>query len=353
MPSVGLRHEFEDDTPLAVTLDPYNDTIILPLHERFADRATLQKLQAAAYHHRCRFETALYWKQRERFAMPSAKLRRVSLSSLLAALPILFLSSLSPAQAQSNAGCQTTGSFEGFIASFRQQAASQGVSPRGLAALDGVTFDPAVVRQDRRQGHFRQSFEQFSQRMVPPYRVQKGSGLLKRHAGLLRQIEQRYGVQPAIIVAIWGLETDFGGNMGKLPAIRSIATLAYDCRRSDMFRAQLLDALRVVDRGDLHPSEMRGAWAGEIGQTQFMATSYYRYAVDFDGDGRRDLIRSVPDVLASTANFLKGHGWVAGGSWEPGSANAEVLKQWNKAAVYSRTIGYFASRLEGTRAASN
>ncbi|MBS7738459.1 MULTISPECIES: lytic murein transglycosylase [unclassified Chelatococcus] len=289
--------------------------------------------------------------------MISAKLRRVSLSSLhrslLAALPVLLLSSLSPAQAQPNAGCQTTGSFEGFIASFRQQAASQGVSPRGLAALDGVTFDPAVVRQDRRQGHFRQSFEQFSQRMVPPYRVQKGSGLLKRHAGLLRQIEQRYGVQPAIIVAIWGLETDFGGNMGKLPAIRSIATLAFDCRRSDMFRAQLLDALRVVDRGDLHPSEMRGAWAGEIGQTQFMATSYYRYAVDFDGDGRRDLIRSVPDVLASTANFLKGHGWVAGGSWEPGSANAEVLKQWNRASVYSRTIGYFASRLEGTRAASN
>lgn len=285
--------------------------------------------------------------------MPSAKLRRVSLGSAIAALPLLLLMGAAPAQAQSRPACTTTGNFDDFVNGFRQQAASQGVSARGLAALNGLTYDAAVVTKDRRQGHFRLSFEEFSKRMVPPYRVQKGTAMMKRHAGLLSQIQQRYGVPPAIIVAIWGLETDFGGNMGNMPAIRSIATLAFDCRRSDMFRAQLLDALRVVDRGDLQPAEMRGAWAGEIGQTQFMASSYYRFAVDFDGDGRRDLIRSVPDVLASTANYLKGYGWVAGGSWEPGSANAEVLRQWNKAAVYSRTIGYFASRLDATRAASN
>jgi lytic murein transglycosylase len=272
----------------------------------------------------------------------------VAFRSVFVALTILSTSATVPALAASCGG-----GFENWLAEFRQEAASQGISPRALAALNGLTYDAAVVAKDRRQGHFRLSFEEFSRRMVPKYRIQKGASLMRRYAPLLARIEQRFGVSPSVIVAIWGLETDFGGNMGKMPAIRSIASLAYDCRRSAMFRAQLLDALRVVDRGDLTPGEMRGAWAGEMGQTQFMASSYYRFAIDFDGDGRRDLIRSVPDVLASTANYLKGYGWQAGGSWEPGSANAEVLREWNKAQVYSRTIGYFASQLESTRAASN
>jgi membrane-bound lytic murein transglycosylase B len=126
-----------------------------------------------------------------------------------------------------------------------------------------------------------------------------------------------------------------------------VATLAYDCRRSDFFKAHLFDALRIVDSGDLTPAEMRGAWAGEMGQTQFMPSNYVRYAIDFDGDGRADLLHIPADVLASTANYLQGHGWVRGGDWEPGSPNFEAIRVWNKSQVYSRTIAYYASKLAG------
>jgi lytic murein transglycosylase len=162
---------------------------------------------------------------------------------------------------------------------------------------------------------------------------------------VLSRIEETYGVPGEVLVAIWGLETDFGANIGKFPTLRSLATLAYDCRRAETFRGELLDALRIIDRGDLSPSEMRGAWAGEIGQTQFMPSSYIKYAVDFDANGRRDLLRSPPDVLASTANFLVGYGWQKGKDWQPGNPNFPVLEQWNKSAVYARTIAYFATQL--------
>jgi membrane-bound lytic murein transglycosylase B len=146
-------------------------------------------------------------------------------------------------------------------------------------------------------------------------------------------------------VAIWGLETDFGVNIGKFPTLRALATLAHDCRRSELFKAELMDALRIVERGDIAPQDLRGAWAGEIGQTQFMPSSYIKFAVDFDGNGRRDLLRSAPDVLASTANFLANHGWQRGKDWEPGSANFAAIKAWNKSEVYARTIAHFATQL--------
>ena len=150
----------------------------------------------------------------------------------------------------------------------------------------------------------------------------------------------------AVVIAIWGLETDFGVVMGKLPTLRSLVSLAYDCRRSQMFEKETIAALKIIDRGDLSPAEMKGAWAGELGQTQFLASSYLKYAVDFDGDGKRDLIRSVPDVLASTANYLKGYGWKPGPFGE-GSANFDVLKEWNKSPVYQKTIAAFAAQLMG------
>ena len=148
-----------------------------------------------------------------------------------------------------------------------------------------------------------------------------------------------------VIVAIWGLETDFGANSGKFPTIRALATLAYDCRRPEKFRGELLAALRIVDRGDMNPADMRGAWAGEIGQTQFLPSSYLKYAVDYDGNGRRDLIHSVPDVLASTANYLKGYGWQRGQPWGEGTPNFQVLLQWNASLVYTKTVAYFAQQL--------
>ena len=239
-----------------------------------------------------------------------------------------------------------TGNFESWLADFKSEAASKGISPQTIAqALNGVTIDNAVLSRDRSQQVFSQSFEEFSGRMVPP-RLAAGSNKIKQYGSVLSRIEERYGVPGSILVAIWGLETDYGANTGKFLTIRSVATLAYDCRRSEMFRGELMDALRIVDRGDLAPSDMRGAWAGEIGQTQFMPSSYIKFAVDFDNNGRRDLLRSPPDVLASTANFLASYGWKRGQPWDPGSENFAVLQQWNKSDIYSRTIAYFAKQLD-------
>jgi lytic murein transglycosylase len=173
----------------------------------------------------------------------------------------------------------------------------------------------------------------------------KAERLLTQYAAVFTRIEQQYGVPGPVIVAIWGLETDFGANSGKFPTIRSLAALAYDCRRPGKFRGELIAALEIVDRGDMNPADMRGAWAGEIGQTQFLPSSYLKYAVDYDGNGHRDLIRSVPDVLASTANYLKGYGWQRGQPWGEGTANFQVLLQWNASQVYTRTVAYFAQEL--------
>jgi lytic murein transglycosylase len=238
-----------------------------------------------------------------------------------------------------------TASFASWLDDFKSDAAAKGISQSAIAAgLNGVTPDQAVLSRDRSQRVFNQSFEEFSGRMVPP-RLTRGANMMKQYGSVLGRIEQSYGVPGEVLVAIWGLETDFGVNTGKFPTIRSLATLAYDCRRAETFRAELMDALRIVERGDLAPSEMRGAWAGEIGQTQFMPSSYLKYAVDFDGNGRRDLLHSAPDVLASTANYLASYGWQRGKDWEPGSANFNVIQQWNKSEVYAKTIGYFASQL--------
>src|SRR6266567_2381316 len=238
-----------------------------------------------------------------------------------------------------------TGSFDAWLTDFKNEAAAKGISQSAIASgLSGVTLDQAVLSRDRSQRVFSQSFEEFSGRMIPP-RLARGASMMKQYGSVLARIEQSYGVPGEVLVAIWGLETDFGANNGKFPTIRSLATLAYDCRRTDTFKAELMDALRIVERGDLAPQDMRGAWAGEIGQTQFMPSSYVKYAVDFDGNGRRDLLRSAPDVLASTANFLASHGWQRGKDWEPGSANFAVIKEWNKSEVYAKTIAYFATQL--------
>ncbi len=238
------------------------------------------------------------------------------------------------------------GDYQAWLADFKREAATKGISQQALAALDGVTPDQSVISRDHSQKVFQQSFEEFSGRMIPP-RLTRGDNMLKRYGSLLVRIEQAYGVPGSVLVAIWGLETDFGANIGNFPTLRSVATLAYDCRRAEMFRDELMDALRIVDRGDLAPNEMRGAWAGEMGQTQLMPSSYLKYAVDFDGNGKRDLLHSPPDVLASTANFLASKGWKRGQRWDPGAPNFDALKEWNKSEVYARTVAAFADQLEG------
>lgn len=250
---------------------------------------------------------------------------------------------LSAGQALAAPACG--GDFAGWLADFKREAATKGISQTAIAALDGITPDQSVISRDHNQKVFDQNFEQFSGRMIPP-RVTRGENQLKRYGSLLVRIEQAYGVPGSVLVAIWGLETDFGSNNGNFPTLRSLTTLAYDCRRAEMFRAELMDALRIVDRGDLAPNEMRGAWAGEMGQTQLMPSSYVKFAVDFDGNGKRDLLHSPADVLASTANFLASKGWKKGQSWAPGAPNFDVLKEWNKSEVYARTVAAFADQLE-------
>jgi lytic murein transglycosylase len=204
-----------------------------------------------------------------------------------------------------------------------------------------------VLSLDKRQGVFRQSFEQFSSRMISRDRLTKGAKLMQQYAPQIKRIEDKYGVAGPVLVAIWGLETDYGVNQGKMSVVRSVATLAYDCRRTDKFQGELTDALRIVDRGDMASADMRGDWAGEIGQTQFLPSSYAKYAVSFDGRGKPNLVRNAPDVLASTANYLKNHGWRRGQGWGPGEPNFDAIKEWNAAEVYAKTIALFADKLAG------
>jgi lytic murein transglycosylase len=272
--------------------------------------------------------------------------RRIKLRHMLAAVGITVLLPTAASAAQCGDGAA---GFDGWLAAFKGEAAKQGISANAInTGLAGVSYDANVVRLDRSQRSFKLSFDQFYARRVSPSLINRGRSLMQTHAATLARAERQFGVPKEILIAIWGLETNYGADSsGKHSIVRSLATLAYDCRRSAFFTGHLLDALRIIQRGDMSPGDMRGGWAGEIGQTQFLPTPYVKYAVDFDGDGRRDLVRSVPDILASTANFLKGHGWRAGQGWEPGSANYGVLGEWNRAEVYQRTIGVMAGKLKG------
>jgi lytic murein transglycosylase len=326
-------------------------------------------------------------------------MHQIARAGVFAALSIAFAS---PAFA----ACQSPAAFGSWLQGFKQEAVAQGVSPDVVAsALNGLTYDPATIAKDRGQGVFAQTFLQFSGRMVSGNRIQTGGALLKKYANVFKQIEQQYGVPGPVLVAFWGLETDFGKVMGNMETLRSLATLSFDCRRPDEFREQLIYALKVIERGDLSPPEMRGPAHGEVGQFQFQPKNYYQYAVDFDGDGKRDLIRSAPDSLASAANYLQSIGWQPGQPWiqqvrvpdnlpwdqadvtikKPRSfwaqhgvtdlngkpvpvdnlpaglvlpmgrygpaflayPNFDIYLEWNKSLVYTTTAAYYATRLAG------
>jgi len=303
------------------------------------------------------------------------------------------------------ARCRNTGSFEHWLAQFKKDALAQGISPRVLAqASPDLTFDPTIIRRDQGQAIFNLTFLQFSDKLIAGYRMQNGRAAMKKHAAVFARVEKAYGVPAPVLTAFWGLESDFGRVFGKYNILRALTTLAYDCRRPDFFRQQLFDALRIVERGDQHVSDMIGDWAGEFGGMQFTPTDYLKNAVDFDGDGRRDLIKSIPDTLASAANFLVTLGWQRGQPWlqevrvpqklpwqeadlsiqhpvsqwaawgvraahgklPSGDLSASLLLPmgrhgpaflaypnfkaflgWNSAYVYSTTVAYFATRLDG------
>jgi lytic murein transglycosylase len=271
----------------------------------------------------------------------SNTMRHVCLTTLVSALVV----AATPALA-----ARCGGDFNSFVASISAEAQAAGISQGVISqALGGVQQDGAVLAFDRRQhGTFNKTFEQYVSTRVGSGRINGGRAMLARHAALLSSIEQKFGVSRQILVAIWGLETDFGkGDMGRLPVFRVLATMAHDCRRTELFQSELLAALKIVQRGDLRVSDMIGAYAGEIGQTQFLPSSYIKYGVDFDGDGRVDLRHSVADVLASTANLLHTNGFKMGAPYGEGSANFEAMREWNHATIYRKTIAYFADQLVG------
>src|SRR5438552_985805 len=260
---------------------------------------------------------------------------------------LLFAILLAPSAHAAKCG----GNFSAFVADFSREAAAKGISQDVIGqALAGVTQDMAVLAFDRRQhGTFNKTFEQYVATRVGPGRIRNGLAMLQRHAALLSRIERQFGVPPHILVAIWGLESDFGsGDIGKLPVFRVLATMAHDCRRTELFQRELLAALQIAERGDLPLRDMIGAYAGEIGQTQFLPSSYIKYGVDYDGNGRVDLRHSLPDVLASTANLLKANGWRAGAPFGEGTTNFEVMREWNRSEVYRKTMFLFAERLTGS-----
>ena len=300
-------------------------------------------------------------------------------------------------------GCNSE-SFSSWINGVKQEAAAQGVSARSISELDGLTYNPKVISMDRRQGVFAQTFLKFSGRMASNYRVTQGKKYMRQYSKLFKELEFEYGVPAAVITAFWALETDFGANTGNFDTLRSLATLAHDCRRPELFRPQLISALKVLDAGYLTRAEMKGAWAGELGQTQFLPTDYLKHGLDADGDGRINLLTSKPDVLASTAKHLHHYGWYAGEPWleevtvpanmdwaqanlknmlprstwvqlgvkkRNGTLSADSLEaslllpmgkngpaflayqnfriytEWNKSLVYATTAAYLATRLDG------
>jgi membrane-bound lytic murein transglycosylase B len=206
--------------------------------------------------------------------------------------------------------------FSNWLEGLRQEARAKGISDATLhAALDDLRPIPRVIELDRRQPEFTQTFWRYLDARVTEGRIERGRMLLELHAELLATIEKRYGVQPRFLVAFWGLETNFGDYLGSFSVIGSLATLAHDPRRSGFFRSELLAALSIIDGKHISAGEMFGSWAGAMGQPQFMPSTFVRFAVDADGDGRQDIWHSLPDVFASAANFLAESGWLGNKTW--------------------------------------
>jgi lytic murein transglycosylase len=223
---------------------------------------------------------------------------------------------LAPASGWAQANCRNTGAFEPWLAAFKREALAQGISPAAVAAASPhLVLDQRIIGIDRGQRFFAQNFLEISDKMLAGGRIPNGLNQIKKHAALFARVDTEFGVPASVITAFWGLESDFGSGQGKDHSIKSLATLAYDCRRPEMFRGHLLDSLRLIERGDLRAEEMIGSWAGELGQTQMMPSEYMAHAIDYDGDGRRNLIRSVPDVLGSTGKYLVHLGWKRGEPW--------------------------------------
>jgi membrane-bound lytic murein transglycosylase B len=206
--------------------------------------------------------------------------------------------------------------FQTWLDGLRRDAVSQGIRGETLdRALKGLTPIPRVIELDRKQPEFTLTFDQYLARVVPDARVQQGRAKMKENRELLAEVSKKYGVQPRFIVAFWGIESDFGRLDGGFSVVQSLATLAYDGRRANFFRAELIRALRIIDQGHITADTMKGSWAGAMGHFQFMPSTFESFAVDYDGDGKRDIWKNTKDAFASAANYLSKSGWKNDQTW--------------------------------------
>jgi membrane-bound lytic murein transglycosylase B len=258
---------------------------------------------------------------------------------------VLAAAALMGAEAQA-ASCGNSGAgYAAWKEEFAEEARAAGVKARGVKALMGTRYAAATIKADRSQKSFKLSLKAFMAKRGAPAIVSRGRKLKAANAGLFARIEKRYGVPPGPIIAIWGMESGFGGATGNQNVLSAIATLAYDCRRPEFFTGHLMAALGLVDRGAISPAT-RGAMHGEVGQTQFLPKAIRSYGADGDGDGRVNL-NSKADALASTAKFLRGHGWVPGEGYQPGQTNFGAIQGWNAATVYQKAIAIMGRQIDG------
>ena len=263
--------------------------------------------------------------------------------SLSLAVPALLFALSSPIQA---ANCSNTSAgFEAWKSDFAKQARKAGVKKRGLQALAGTTYAKRTIIADRNQKSFKYSLQKFMKIRGTNAIIAQGRKRKARNAAFYAGLEQRYGVPAGVIIAIHGMETGFGNFMGDSNVVSAIVTLTFDCRRSDFFRPHAIGALKLVARGSISPGT-KGAKHGELGHTQILPGNALAFGADGNGDGRVDFYNQA-DALASTANFLRAKGWKPGQSYQQGTHNFRVLKQWNAATVYQQSLAIMGAKIDG------
>lgn len=260
---------------------------------------------------------------------------------------VVMVSAMAATSAMAAQCGNTSTGFDAWVGAFKQEAAGRGVSPSVLdRAFSSVSYNQATIRADRGQHSFKLSFDQFMQKRGGQAIISRGKAMKKNNAALFANIERAYGVPAGPLLAIWGMETGFGAFLGNQHTMSAVATLSYDCRRSEYFTEQLYAALKLVGSGNLSVTA-KGAAHGEIGQTQFLPLNVVRYGVDFDRNGHIDLVGSRADALASTANFLVGHGWQRGAGYQQGQTNYAAIQGWNAASVYQQSIAFIGKAIDG------
>jgi lytic murein transglycosylase len=271
-----------------------------------------------------------------------SSIRNLTMTVIGGTIGVMALSGIAQA-----AQCGNTGAgFPAWVQEFKKEAAGRGIKGNALSALDNVKYATATINADRNQKSFKLSLDDFMKKRGSTTIISRGKSMKKQNAALFAKIEQRYGVPAGPLLAIWGMETGFGNYLGKQHTLSAVATLAYDCRRSEFFTNELYAALQLIQRGDLSPNAV-GAMHGEIGQTQFLPSSVIKYGADGDGNGHIDMVNSRADALASTANFLKAHGWRAGAGYQQGQPNYGAIQGWNAATVYQQAIAIMGQAIDG------